>query len=57
MQNAKKFKYSLLFVSDKKAILSYEWYACFDSDCQRLAPVVAGVVELPQTSENDSQKR
>ena len=28
-------KYSLLFVSGKKAILSYERYACFHSDWQR----------------------
>ena len=30
-QNAKIVKYSLLFVSGKKAILSFEWCACFDS--------------------------
>ena len=31
-KNAKKVKYSLLFVSRKKAILLYERCACFDSD-------------------------
>ena len=31
MQNAKKVEYSLLLVSGKKAILSYERCACFDS--------------------------
>ena len=33
--NMIKSSYSLLFVSGKKAILSYEWCACFDSDCHR----------------------
>ena len=34
-----KVKYSLLIASGKKAAISYEWCACFDSDSQHAARV------------------